>query len=223
MVPVLQRPAPSMLGAHSASRACHLPAAPSLNVCQLAFMASLGSSGLGELQTRIANLELLPIERALLAPFFDLPATFVHQRQHHSYNILVLYHLYLSIVVKPARRIIIMSSRVFSALPRALGRRAAPLRATRVSQFHTSRPLLVSQGDSLPNRDFLVENSPGNKVNLANEFANIKRGIVIGVPAAFSPACSNQHIPGYINHPKVAEIIGEGGKVVVVSVNDPFV
>ncbi|KAF3025050.1 hypothetical protein G7054_g8616 [Neopestalotiopsis clavispora] len=116
-----------------------------------------------------------------------------------------------------------MSSRVFSALPRALGRRAAPLRATRVSQFHTSRPLLVSQGDSLPNRDFLVENSPGNKVNLADEFANIKRGIVIGVPAAFSPACSNQHIPGYINHPKVAEIIGEGGKVVVVSVNDPFV
>ncbi|KAI0149306.1 redoxin [Pestalotiopsis sp. NC0098] len=117
-----------------------------------------------------------------------------------------------------------MSFRTFSSLPRALGRRAAPLRATtRVSQFHSSRALFVSQGDTLPNRDFLVENSPGNKVNLADEFSNIKRGIVIGVPAAFSPACSNQHIPGYISHPKVAEIIGEGGKVVVVSVNDPFV
>lgn len=82
--------------------------------------------------------------------------------------------------------------------------------------------MFVSPGDSLPNYE-LVENSPGNTVNLADEFNNIKRGLIIGVPAAFSPACSNQHIPGYINHPKVAEIIAEGGKVVVVSVNDAFV
>jgi peroxiredoxin 5 len=116
-----------------------------------------------------------------------------------------------------------MSFRAFSSLPRALGQRAAPLRAVRVSQFHTSRPLLVTAGDTLPNRDVLFENSPGSKVNLADEFTNIKRGLVIGVPAAFSPACSNQHIPSYVNHPKVADIIKEGGKVVVVSVNDPFV
>ncbi|KAH6653205.1 redoxin [Truncatella angustata] len=118
-----------------------------------------------------------------------------------------------------------MALRAFSSLPRALGQRAAPRVApavTRASQFHTSRSLFVRPGDKLPQTD-LVENSPGNKVNLAEEFTNVKRGIVIGVPAAFSPACSNQHIPSYINHPQVAEIIAEGGKVVVVSVNDPFV
>lgn len=119
-----------------------------------------------------------------------------------------------------------MASRALSSLPRAFAQRAAPLRAapaiSSVSRFHTSRPLFVSKGDSLPPYD-LVENSPGNKVSLVDEFTNIKRGLVIGVPAAFSPSCSNQHIPSYINHPKVAEIIGEGGKVVVVSVNDPFV
>ncbi|KAK6085237.1 TSA family protein [Seiridium cupressi] len=120
-----------------------------------------------------------------------------------------------------------MSFRALSSLPRALSQRAAPLRAapalSRVSQFHTSRPLFVSPGDTLPQGELLFENSPGNKVDLSDEFTNIKRGLVIGVPAAFSPSCSNQHIPSYINSPKVAEIIGEGGKVAVVSVNDPFV
>jgi len=75
----------------------------------------------------------------------------------------------------------------------------------------------------LPNLDVLVEDSPGNKVNLADEFTNIKRGLIIGVPAAFSGACSQTHVPSYIQHPKVAEIVQEGGKVVVVSVNDAFV
>jgi peroxiredoxin len=40
-----------------------------------------------------------------------------------------------------------------------------------------------------------------------------------GVPAAFSPSCSENHIPGYINSPKLKD----AGKVFVVSVNDPFV
>ncbi|KAK8020008.1 peroxiredoxin (alkyl hydroperoxide reductase subunit C) [Apiospora arundinis] len=60
------------------------------------------------------------------------------------------------------------------------------------------------------------------KVNLLDEFKSTK-GLVIGVPAAFSGACSQQHVPGYIRHPKTKEILGMGGKVVVVSVNDAFV
>lgn len=40
-----------------------------------------------------------------------------------------------------------------------------------------------------------------------------------GVPAAFSPSCSENHIPGYINSSKLKD----AGKVFVVSVNDPFV
>ncbi|KAH8668906.1 Redoxin-domain-containing protein [Xylariales sp. PMI_506] len=94
---------------------------------------------------------------------------------------------------------------------------------TSCRSFHSTRAALVSRGDALPNLDVLVENSPGNKVNLAEEFDGISRGIVIGVPAAFSPACSQKHVPGYINSPVVKELIRSGGKVVVVSVNDPFV
>jgi len=74
-------------------------------------------------------------------------------------------------------------------------------------------------GDKLPtNLNVLTENSPGNKVDLSETIGNGK-ALIVGVPAAFSPACSNSHIPGYINHKKLKD----AGDVFVVSVNDPFV
>ncbi|RWA10672.1 hypothetical protein EKO27_g4408, partial [Xylaria grammica] len=66
----------------------------------------------------------------------------------------------------------------------------------------------------------LHEGSPANKVNLAKAYGSgISKGVIIGVPAAFSPGCSQTHVPGYINHPKIAD----AGQVFVVSVNDAFV
>jgi hypothetical protein len=81
----------------------------------------------------------------------------------------------------------------------------------------TTVPLQVKEGDAIPNID-LFEDSPGNKINLSKELASGK-GVVIGVPAAFSPSCSEQHIPGYIGSDKLKS----AGKVFVVSVNDAFV
>ncbi|ODM22874.1 hypothetical protein SI65_00463 [Aspergillus cristatus] len=98
--------------------------------------------------------------------------------------------------------------RVATSLPRAFSQRAL---------FHNTAPAFVQKGDSIPDLDVLVENSPGNKVNLAKEIKG--KGVIIGTPAAFSPACSSTHVPGYINHPKLKE----AGQVFVVSVNDPFV
>jgi len=95
----------------------------------------------------------------------------------------------------------------------ALARAATP----RALFFHTSAPAFVQVGDSIPDLDVLTENSPGNKVNLAKELQG--KGVIIGVPAAFSPACSESHIPGYINSSKLKQ----AGQVFVVSVNDPFV
>ncbi|KAK1998709.1 redoxin [Colletotrichum falcatum] len=102
----------------------------------------------------------------------------------------------------------------FAATRAALARPAVPARA-----FHSTPRALVKAGDAVPNLDVLVENSPGNIVNLADEFAKVTKGLIIGVPAAFSPACSASHIPSYIQHPKLKE----QGAVFVVSVNDPFV
>lgn len=57
------------------------------------------------------------------------------------------------------------------------------LRAASQASFHTSRPAWVNVGDQVPDLTVLVENSPGNKVNLSQELDN---GLIIGVPAAFS-------------------------------------
>ena len=57
----------------------------------------------------------------------------------------------------------------------------APLYAAR--NFHASTPAFVKVGDAIPNVE-LVEDSPGNKVSIANELKG--KGVIIGVPAAFS-------------------------------------
>ncbi|KAK5075203.1 hypothetical protein LTS08_001715 [Lithohypha guttulata] len=76
---------------------------------------------------------------------------------------------------------------------------------------------MVKVGDSIPDIE-LFEDSPGNKVNLSKELAQ-GEGLIIGVPAAFSPGCSDSHIPGYLADPKLKE----AGKAFIISVNDAFV
>ncbi|KAF2835191.1 AhpC/TSA family protein [Patellaria atrata CBS 101060] len=84
-------------------------------------------------------------------------------------------------------------------------------------QFHSTSRAFVKVGDSIPSNVELMEDSPGNKVDIAKELKG--KGLIIGVPAAFSPSCSASHIPGYINNPKLKD----AGNVFVVSVNDAFV
>jgi 2-Cys peroxiredoxin 5 len=63
-------------------------------------------------------------------------------------------------------------------------RRLALSGARPVRSFHSSARAFIKVGDKLPNLDVLVENSPGNKVDLS-EFTRGK-ALIIGVPAAFS-------------------------------------
>lgn len=51
--------------------------------------------------------------------------------------------------------------------------------------FSTTRPAFIKVGDKIPNLNTLVENSPGNKVNLS-ELTTTGKALIIGVPAAFS-------------------------------------
>lgn len=61
-------------------------------------------------------------------------------------------------------------------------RRLAFMRPARA--FHSSARAFIRVGDKIPAIDVLVEDSPGNKVNLS-EIAKGK-ALIIGVPAAFS-------------------------------------
>ncbi|CAK4034424.1 peroxiredoxin pmp20 [Lecanosticta acicola] len=76
---------------------------------------------------------------------------------------------------------------------------------------------MVKPGDPIPDVE-LLEGAPDKKVSLAKELASGK-GVIVGVPAAFSPGCTAHHVPGYINSKHLAN----SGKVFIVAVNDPFV
>lgn len=66
-----------------------------------------------------------------------------------------------------------------------------PRLATTISRnhFHTTTAKMVKVGDPIPSVE-LVEGTPGNKVNLANELKG--KGLIIGVPAAFSKCLAHQ-------------------------------
>jgi peroxiredoxin len=99
---------------------------------------------------------------------------------------------------------------------RASFRRAALARPAARS-FHSTPRAMVRVGQEIPSLE-LLEDSPGNKVDLAEEFGR-GNGYIIGVPAAFSGTCSSQHIPSFMHHAELKK----AGQVFVVSVNDPFV
>lgn len=86
--------------------------------------------------------------------------------------------------------------------------------------FSTSFAALLATGDKVPSAS-LFEGSPGNDVNLAAETQSGK-SIVIGVPGAFSPACSASHVPGYLSNLKKFQDAGVS-QIFVVGVNDAFV
>ncbi|KAK2872788.1 hypothetical protein Q8A67_022685 [Cirrhinus molitorella] len=82
----------------------------------------------------------------------------------------------------------------------------------------TSMPIQV--GQRLP--DVLVhEGDPGNGISMAQLFMG-KRGVLFGVPGAFTPGCSKSHLPGFIqmSGDLKARSVSE---IACISVNDVFV
>lgn len=63
-------------------------------------------------------------------------------------------------------------------------RRFAVVAARPTRSFHCSSRDLIKVGDKLPQLNVLVENSPGNKVDVSELSSG--KALLIGVPAAFS-------------------------------------
>lgn len=57
-------------------------------------------------------------------------------------------------------------------------------------------------------------------IDTGNLFSG-RRIVLFGVPGAFTPTCSEKHLPGYIEH--FRDFQDKGVQVACLSVNDPFV
>ncbi len=82
--------------------------------------------------------------------------------------------------------------------------------------------MTVSVGDKVPAGALAFLGDKGPEGITTDELFNGKKVVVFAVPGAFTPTCSEAHLPGFVaNHDK---IVAKGiDQVVCVSVNDPFV
>ena len=82
--------------------------------------------------------------------------------------------------------------------------------------------MTIQVGDTLPSINLMTMTTEGPKPISMTEISSGKKVVLFAVPGAFTPTCSAQHLPGFIEHYK--ELRDKGIDVVAcVSVNDPFV
>lgn len=81
---------------------------------------------------------------------------------------------------------------------------------------------MPSIGDSVPDTTVMINTSNGPAPASTKELLGSGKVVLIGVPAAFSPTCSDFHVPGFA---MAADQLKEKGvdTIAVISVNDAFV
>ncbi|KHN02263.1 Peroxiredoxin-2E, chloroplastic [Glycine soja] len=86
-----------------------------------------------------------------------------------------------------------------------------------------SLPNSLLFGDKLPEATFSYLDSDGEvKTTTLSDLANGKKAVLFAVPGAFTPTCSQKHVPGFVE--KSGELRAKGiDTIACISVNDAFV
>ncbi|XP_074304416.1 peroxiredoxin-2E, chloroplastic [Silene latifolia] len=81
----------------------------------------------------------------------------------------------------------------------------------------------ISPGTPLPDATFSYLDSENNVQTLTtSDLTSSKKSILFAVPGAFTPTCSQKHVPSFIQH--ASELKSKGVSVIAcISVNDAFV
>jgi peroxiredoxin len=81
---------------------------------------------------------------------------------------------------------------------------------------------MTSIGDAVPDATVMINTADGPSPTNARDLLGSGRIVLIGVPGAFTPVCSDFHLPGFV---LAADQLKAKGieKIAVVSVNDAFV
>lgn len=81
---------------------------------------------------------------------------------------------------------------------------------------------MITVGDSIPSANITVINKDGQDSVSAKDFFAGKKVVMFALPGAFTPTCSEAHLPGFVV--KYDDITAKGvDTVACLSVNDSFV
>lgn len=78
----------------------------------------------------------------------------------------------------------------------------------------------IQVGDTLPDVEIRVAGKDIEQAHTGALFAG-RKVVLFAVPGAFTPTCSNRHLPGYVQH--FAEFQARGVTVMCLAVNDAYV
>ncbi|MBK1696069.1 peroxiredoxin [Rhodovibrio salinarum] len=81
---------------------------------------------------------------------------------------------------------------------------------------------MIKVGDELPDATLRKLGQDGIDEVTAKDFFKGRKVALIGVPGAYTPTCSNEHLPGFVEKAKQFHDKGVD-EVACMSVNDPFV
>ncbi len=82
--------------------------------------------------------------------------------------------------------------------------------------------MTIKVGDSMPQGTFKVMGAEGPKDVSSDELFKGKKVVLFSVPGAFTPTCSKQHLPSYVNN--FDKIKAQGvDTIACTAVNDVFV
>jgi glutaredoxin/glutathione-dependent peroxiredoxin len=82
--------------------------------------------------------------------------------------------------------------------------------------------MTISVGDQLPDAELRTMTPDGPTVVKSAEVLGTGKVVLFAVPGAFTPGCSNVHLPGFVE--RADELKAKGvTRIACVAVNDPFV
>ncbi|XP_024021648.1 peroxiredoxin-2E, chloroplastic-like isoform X2 [Morus notabilis] len=106
-----------------------------------------------------------------------------------------------------------------SPLPLNPRQSSKPLRFSTTSKISAT----INVGDKLPESTFSYLDAAGDVQTVTvSDLTKGKKAVLFAVPGAFTPTCSQKHVPGFVE--KSAELKSKGVDIIAcISVNDAFV
>jgi peroxiredoxin len=82
--------------------------------------------------------------------------------------------------------------------------------------------MTIKVGDKLPEATLKQMTAEGVKDISLGELTRGKKVVLFAVPGAFTPTCSERHLPGFLEHAEALKAKGVD-TIACIAVNDPFV